>query len=372
MSEVLKQMAHGAELHTVAENFNLIQSEIVDFSSNINPYGFCEVLRQAATRAVLKSPAYPEDRAQTLRRKLSDKFCLNQDLILLGNGAADLIYRLAGFLSLETRKKEDTVNILAAPSFSEYALALDAYDLKISYHYLSAANKFCLDESIIEFIEKQETDVLSVWLCQPNNPTGQLIAPEILVKLRQVCRTKSIYLILDECFLNFIEASKASSYSLREGQSSNEIILKSFTKLFAIPGLRIGYLETASTELAKKMNSLTPAWQISRPALAAAEAALDLPDELVSEWRTKLDTERERLKKLLLDFGAEQISGEVNYLFFRYADSQLQEKLLANKPPILIRSCANYPGLDEHYFRIAVKDREANDILAEALLALKE
>lgn len=369
MSKILEQMAHGAELHTVAENFNLSQADIVDFSSNINPFGFTEELWQTAAEALLKSPAYPEDRAQSLRRKLAEKFSLDSELIIVANGAADLIYRIAGFLSLEARrnKQEAALNVLLAPSFSEYALALKAYELELYYHYLHAENRFCLEEGFLEFIEQSEAEILSIWLCQPNNPTGQLIPSPLLGKIRQICRRKGIYLILDECFLNFLEPERAAAYSLRAGQSANEVILKSFTKLFAIPGLRIGYLETASPELAQKLNSLIPAWQVSRPALAAAEEALDISEARLSEWREKLEAERKRLQGVLAELGAEQISGEANYLFFRYEDSDLQEKLLANTPPILIRSCANYPGLDEHYFRIAVKDSKANDTLAKAL-----
>ncbi|MDO5015450.1 MAG: cobyric acid synthase [Eubacteriales bacterium] len=362
-AELLAAMPHGADRQKVADICGLDPDQILDFSANIFAPGFTPAIEKSVNSAAAK--IYPEPYADSLRQELAKKRKLRPEQILLGNGGADLIYRLAGFLRTCPNFPLRSEVLVLAPGFSEYAKALRAYGLGIKEYPLKADLDFRVDEEILAYLDQS---TLAVWLCQPQNPTGQLLDSELLAKLRRACSENGIYLIQDECFLDFLSPAESEACSLSPGLKPQEFVLKSFTKLYGMPGLRLGWLEAGSVETLELLRAQTPTWQVSGPALAAGLAALLTPHEELEQWRSQIDEERAKLSRALTAFGASQITGKANFLFFRHKLEDLQVRLLQDtERPVLIRNCAGYAGLSAGYYRIAVLEPEENSLLIRAL-----
>ena len=323
----------------------------LDFSANINPLGMPEQVLAAAVSGISECSRYPDPYFRKLREKLSVYESISPENIVCGNGAADIIFRLVHAFRPERA-------VICIPSFSEYRYALEEVNCQISEHTIRASEDFMLNEEILDLLNK-DTDML--FLCTPNNPTGKLIPPDLLRRISEKCLEKNIILICDECFMPFTGAS--SDHSLRSCFNENCIVLKAFTKLFAMPGLRLGYALCGSTETAEKLNNTGQFWSVSIPAENAGVAALD-----VKGWKEKtiefVTKERGYLMNELRGCGLEVTEGSANFLLFRARDD-LADLLL--KKGIMIRECSDFAGLGKGYFRTAVRTRKENLILVNAL-----
>ena len=202
-----------------------------------------------------------------------------------------------------------------------------------------------------------------MFLCNPNNPTGKTIPQSLLLQIADRCRQKKIRLFMDECFLDFLPDEEKRSLVKLAYKQSHIFILRAFTKMYAVPGIRLGYGICADQMLLSSMEQAGPPWNVSVPAQAAGVAALE-QQAFVEETRCYIQKERaflsEQLERLHITFW----ESSVNYIFF-YDTRDLKQKLL--EQGILIRDCSNYVGLSKGYYRIAVKDRESNEKLIAAL-----
>jgi threonine-phosphate decarboxylase len=196
------------------------------------------------------------------------------------------------------------------------------------------------------------------FLCNPNNPTGRLIAPELLADILRRCRELRILLVMDECFLPFTPAE-----SLAANLGASLVVLKAFTKTFSMAGLRLGYILAADAALIAAVADTGQCWSVSAPAQAAGIAALECTG-WVEQGRVVIDTGREFLSRELRDMGLKVFDSDANFLLFR-SNAPLMEALIAKG--ILIRNCGNFQGLDEQYYRICVKQGEQNERLIAAL-----
>ena len=324
---------------------------IYDFSANLNPLGMPEQVIAAASAAVSECTRYPDPECRKLRKKLSVYENIPYENIVCGNGAADLIFRIVHAFRPEKA-------VLCIPSFSEYRYALEEADCQITEYITEASDDFTVNEGILDFLTD---DVDIIFLCTPNNPTGKLISPDLLRKISEKCLEKNIILICDECFMPFTGAS--DEYSLRSCLNENCIVLKAFTKLFAMPGLRLGYALFGSAETAARIHNSGQFWSVSVPAEEAGVTALDVKD-----WKEKtvafITKEREYLTEKLCGCGLEVTGSSANFLLFRSRDDL--GKLLLEKG-IMIRECTDFCGLGNGYFRTAVRTRKENEILVEGI-----
>lgn len=217
-----------------------------------------------------------------------------------------------------------------------------------------------MEDSFLKEISKEFN---IIFLCNPNNPTGILTKREFLVKVLEKCREHSVFLVVDECFLDFVK--EPESYTLKGvlKEYPNLFLLKAFTKRYAMAGVRLGYGLTANRELLEKMESVTQPWNVSSLAQAAGLAALK-EREYVKQGRETVFREQEFLKKEMKALGFQVFPSEANYIFFK-GEKNLFEKCV--EKGILIRDCSNYPGLKSGFFRIAVKSHEDNKTLLRVL-----
>lgn len=336
------QYIHGGDVYRHSVEY--------DFSVNVNPLGMPEESIQAAKEGILLSAVhYPDYRGEALCQALAKKMSVKQEQIILGNGAAELLYGLCQFL------RPDKGRILA-PSFQEYEQALKSVGARLAEWDLREEESFELAEDFVDSIQGEE-DV--VFLCNPNNPIGNTIEKNLLLRIAKQCEKTGTYLCLDECFLPFLEPEKEKELSMMKELEKypHLIILRAFTKIYGMPGLRLGYACTSNKWLLTGIRGVLQPWNTSIPAQLAGLAALR-DEEYLRRTYKLLAEEKEYLVKELSDGLTERLySSMANYIFFK-SRIDLKDRLLEKK--ILIRSCANYRNLSEGYFRIAVRTHEQN------------
>lgn len=325
-------------------------TKMLDFSANINPLGMPDSVRDAIINSASDCVHYPDPNCTGLVREIADFEQISPAQIVCGNGAADLIYRIAH--AFRPRHA-----LIAAPTFSEYAFALHETGCKVSEYPLDPALNFALDQNILSQICNAVDMVI---LCSPNNPTGQRIQPDILYKIAQKCRKFDVLLICDECFMRFAEDYKL--YSLREYLYENCIILHAFTKLFSMPGLRLGYALCGSEPPAQKLRGTGQYWSVSIPAQAAGIAALHEP-EWIKKTAVYVAEERRFLTESLRKSGIFVYDSAANFLLLK-APSDFAAQM--EQRGIMVRKCADFHGLSDEYFRIAVRTHSENLALTAA------
>lgn len=343
-------LVHGGDWAGFAAEYGAMP---LDFSANVSPLGVPDGVRRAIEQAAAQADRYPDPLCRTLRAAIAQKEAVPPEHILCGNGAADLIFRAV--LARKPRKA-----LVTAPSFAEYAAALETVDCEIIRYALMEERDFRLKE---DFLQAITPDVDMVFLCQPNNPTGLTSPRELLLHIAARCRDCGALLVLDECFTDFLDMPEAHSMKGELEHFPNLLILKAFTKLYAMAGVRLGYALCADTALLEALAKAGQPWAVSSLAQAAGIAALGETD-YVQQLRRLIGEERPWLLGELTALGLRVIPGEANYLLFACG---CPLTLPLRQRGILIRSCANYPGLDERWYRVAVRTHEENQHLVAAL-----
>ena len=212
-----------------------------------------------------------------------------------------------------------------------------------------------------------ETD--AVYLCNPNNPTGRTIEPRLLHRVVEKCAQNDIWLVVDECFNDFLTDGARHSLKLLLGDYPKLVILRAYTKMYAMPGVRFGWCMTANTGLIEGLYRAGQPWNVSVIAQACAAAAAGEAGYAV-QTAACIAQERIYLTEELTRRGLTVYPGEANFLLFRSQDDVLHDKLAARG--VLIRNCANYRGLGAGYYRTAVKTREDTTRLLAALDSIQE
>lgn len=346
----IKQINRPEQIH----GGNIYSHEgVLDFSANINPFGISESVREAAIKGIYEADHYPDPICGKLRKALSEKLNLSPDLFAFGNGAADLIFSVV--LAEKPRKA-----VLTAPCFSEYAQALKAVGCEIDYYYLCREHDFRLDE---DYLEKLTEDVNLIFLCSPDNPSGQVIARDLFEKILRKCEMYGIRVLLDECFYEFLDPGERTCKISCIQKCPLLVLLRAFTKMHGIPGLRLGYLICADRAFLGRLSSVRQPWSVSAAASYAGTAAL-AEDERVERTRQYVAGERLFLERELEKLNIFYVPSKANYILF-YSPHDLYALLLKKK--ILIRDCRDYEGLEPGYYRIAVRTREENRKLIDAL-----
>ncbi|WMJ75772.1 MULTISPECIES: threonine-phosphate decarboxylase CobD [unclassified Sedimentibacter] len=351
---------HGADIYTAAEKNGSGINEILDFSSNINPLGIPDSVKSACINSIEYSNRYPDINSSELIRSIASVEKVPTSFIFASNGAAEAIYRIAFFLM---PKK----GLVTAPAFSEYESALKAVGADINYYNLGEEYEFKIKDNILNHINN-DTDI--VFLCNPNNPTGQITDIKTTEKIIDKCMKSGATVVIDECFLDFVENKESLSSVRLMNKYNNLIVLKAFTKIYAIPGIRLGYCMSSKRDVINGLKSSGPPWNVSNIAQAAGIAALK-EREYVSRTVSYIKEQRNYMLSELNKLNIKAYNSNANYILFKiFNDVDLKEELL--KKNILIRSCSNYKNFDRSYYRIAVKSKNENKLLIKALYEIRE
>lgn len=324
----------------------------LDFSANTNPYGTPAGVLNAVTAALPEMHRYPDPYCRSLVDAIAEYEGVERDLILCGNGAAELIYAYCAAVHPKTALE-------LAPTFSEYSLGLRRVGCAVKHYYLTPDNDFALDEHFLYHLEDTAPEV--VFLCNPNNPTGVLLPPEFLKKVLDFCKSADIRLFIDECFMDLSDGGVSMKPFLRD--YPNLFLLKAFTKSYGMAGIRLGYCLCADAKLLTAMAREVQPWNVSSLAQGAGIAALK-EQAFLRETKALIQRERPWLQTKLEAFGFRVCPSSANYLLFQ-GPTDLHVKL--KKQGIAIRSCDNYPGLTSGWYRIAVRRHEENEKLIAAI-----
>ena len=322
----------------------------MDFSVNVNPLGMPEPVKAALQRAVEACTRYPDLLAEGPRREVGRLFReetgwkVSGEQLLFGNGASELFMAIVHGI-----KPGKTV--IPVPSFYGYEYAARAGGGEIL---------FCGEdiECIIHILTR-ETDLL--FFAIPNNPTGKLTDRETLEKLLHHCKSNDIVVVLDECFAEFCQRDVSMIPYIENFE--NLVVVRAFTKIFSIPGVRLGYLVCSSQPLLEKMGRQLPEWNLSCFAQAAGSVCGELGD-FIRATADFVKTERDFLAAGLKNVGLTVFPGEANFILV-YSKVPLYHRLL--EQGILIRDCKNFRGLGEGFYRIAVKSRKENEMLLKKI-----
>lgn len=345
LEETMKKHVHGGDVYHY--------KNCVDFSANCNPLGTPESIREAVKKSLAHINDYPLVGCGPLKEAIGAYEGVSPAEVICGNGAAELIFSLC-------RAGKPGHGLVTGPAFAEYEQALDSVDCRTEHYWLEEEDGFLVREDFLNALHR-ELDI--VFLCNPNNPTGRLIPRELLVKILKRCRELDIFLVVDECFLDFVKEPQAFTLKEYLGEYKNLFLLKAFTKRYAMAGIRLGYGLCGNRRLLEQMEGVTQPWNVSSLAQAAGLAALK-ETSYVEEGRRLIFREAAYLKQEMAALGLQVFPSEANYIFFKGPEELLP---LCAAKGILIRDCSNYPGLGKGYYRIAVKKHEDNQKLVQAL-----
>jgi threonine-phosphate decarboxylase len=356
----LKPCIHGAEVLAAAQQSGLPAEQILDFSSSVNPLGPSKKALLAAKEAFSQIAVYPDSNSNELRAVIASHFSgIGKGNVVVGNGSTELMYLFAECFM----NKGDTA-VIPTPTFGEYESAVRKTGEEIRFVKLN--KNLNIDAKTFR---SGIAGAKIVFLCNPNNPTSMLIPQETLRGIVEQALENNSLVFLDEDFLEFVESEKNLSLIGDIKKYPNLFVLRSFTKIYGLTGLRVGY-GIANKDIIDVMMCAKIPWNLNCLAQAAAVAALK--DEAhLAVTRKLIKTEKAWLSVELGKFESfEFCEPDANFFFINIRKSgltatELKDKLL--RKGVLIRDCSSFRGLDQYYVRIAVKTHEENERLIAAL-----
>ena len=347
---------HGGDVERWAEHAGCESCQIVDFSASINPLGPPRGARRAFVQSYGELIRYPDPYGEKLRAALAEHHGIDPAAVLLGNGSTQLIYLVCSAL-------RPRAALIVTPAFSEYTNALSLAGATIRTFPLSAAENFRF--ALKAFLKTWEQGCDLVFLARPNSVTGQLIAKSEIETIADAALINKTAVVVDEAFIDFAEAE-----SIKRLVRGNPyfFVLRSLTKFYGIPGLRLGYLlgDASSIEL---LSAYQEPWSVNGPALNVARACLNEMGFAASTQRW-LESEKKFLTARLHSLrGLRPFESKANFLLMRIerpgADARVLRTFLLQRR-MLIRVCDSF-GLGVSYFRVAIRRRQENRRLVAAL-----
>ena len=345
---------HVPVIHGGRNPSQSIDSGIIDFSSNVSPAGTPLSVKKSIKRNIENIKHYPDSSSSTVISSLKKYTKLEKSNLIVGNGAIEILYNFCfAFLSKKTKV------LIPIPTFQEYETASKLNESQISY--FKTVN---LSEDLDIFISKIPKNGC-VFICNPNNPTGQILPKNQLLQIIKKAKKLSTIVFLDECFIEMVPKSNETVISHVKNYN-NLFVLRSLTKSFALPGIRVGYA-AGPKEIIDVLKKIQIPWSVNSLAQDSANTALKNKSHLA---KSNSIIEKESVfltNKINKLNGFDCYDSSTNFILIKTKkdSTHLQKKLLEHK--ILIRDCRNFRGLDNHHIRIAVKSHKENLKLVNAL-----
>ena len=359
--EVFLNRVHGGNIYAMAARYGLDPAKIMDFSASINPLGLSPKAKRKITRQGLSAILhYPDPECTALRQALARFHGLEEEQILVGAGSTEFIYSIPRVLKIQKP-------LIVTPAFSEYENALESRGKGCQIFFFETKEEDGFEINVEGLILSLTQGYDALYLCNPNNPTGILTEKKDLVRILAQTEREKIWFILDEAFIDFVPEESLMDEVKGAGRL---IILRSMTKFFALPGLRVGYL-ASNPEVIRNFSGSQEPWTVNVLAqMAAVDSLQDGPYAArTKEW---IGRERENLAQGLRGIpGFIPYPSAANYLFVQLHPSlnltaaELRERLIPRG--ILLRDCSTFHHLGPYFFRIAVRTRRENQALMRAL-----
>lgn len=347
---------HGANPERLYKQMNIpVPDVIYDFSENVNPFRLPERVIETWPNLLEKVISYPDPDGEPFLSAAAKFHHINHDQLFIGNGAAEILALLA-------ERYRGKTAIVVHPTFSEYEATLTAKDVKIRRVIAKEAANFQLPIDEIKEVMK-EAGVL--YLCTPNNPTGILPSKDELLAIIEHGKTVKCDIVLDEAFIDFVDESL--SFIPKIKTNDHLIIIRSMTKMYAIPGIRLGYV-VAGTDIIQELQSFAPHWNVN--GVAAEIGAICLQEQkFIEKTKRHSESERQKFKKFLTAHQCVITKSVANFIVFKLADEwqtkQLYEDLL--RKGIVLRHTENFIGMEGNWLRVGIKTIEQMTFLRKEL-----
>lgn len=352
---------HGGNIYQLAETLGCPVADIVDMSSNVNPLGPMPELMNRLKDRLESIACLPQVDARSIRNAFAQRHGVDPRLVLAGNGSTQWIYTLP--LALKARR-----SLILAPTYADYADACAMHGTSVQYLLSVSEHQFDFD---LAKASRMASKADLVFICNPNNPTGRLLPAEALVDL---CRSRpDTIFVIDESYLPFVPQSR--SHSLIKHPLANAVVISSMSKIFRLPGLRIGFVKT-SPEIARRLGAYTLPWTVNSLAAEAVLWLMQHPNEVdsfITESRRFIQGERDLFCREIAKIPEiTAFDSCTSYILMQLPDPLNAERAwrAMAQEKLLIRDCSNFFGLTPRHIRVSLKDRKNNQKAAALLLNL--
>ncbi|NLI12681.1 threonine-phosphate decarboxylase CobD [Pelotomaculum propionicicum] len=355
---------HGGNVTRASLKYGIAEKDLVDFSANINPLGPSRKIDQAIKNKLGMISAYPDPDCLELKAALAEYLGIEKEHLLMGNGAAELIYL---FVRVAGCKRA----LIPVPTFCEYSLSVLSQGGEVIEVAMDEKNDFSLPVAeILKLIPKVDL----IFLCSPNNPTGKLAERETIELILDRSLSHGVMVMVDEAFMDFVPHRSSYTMMPQVGRIKNLVVLYSLTKFFGIPGLRLGSI-AAPADLIKQMNSAKDPWNVNVLAQVAGIEGLRDQEHML-ETNRLVRREKQYLFNMLQSMpGLRPIAGAANFILVDISGSGLTSGEITDllgRRRIMVRDCHGFTGLAGRYIRLAVKTRPENELLLTAFREILE
>jgi len=351
---------HGGNKSDLAIKLGCSIDDIIDMSSNLNPLGPPERIEQIIVENFSKIRSLPEPDARSMRKGFARYHGISEDNVIAGNGTTWFIYTIP--IALNSRKV-----LISGPTYSDYKDACLMYDIPFEHCLSNAANQFVPD---IDELSQMAKTADTVFICNPNNPTGSMVSKDKLLYLLQ--KHEETLFIIDESYLPFVNQAKETSL-VSDTQHRNLVVLSSMSKIFKIPGLRTGFLSGVEPLVKKIMKYYQP-WSVNALAQAVIEDIFDHPETIepfYQKTRDYITKQRDIFINSLAGINGLELFNSHTYFSLARLTNGMTSKAfcdLIGKQKILIRDCENFVGLSDHYIRFSLKENQVNSMLSKCII----
>ncbi|SHE32426.1 pyridoxal phosphate-dependent aminotransferase [Clostridium fallax] len=349
---------HGANLFDLANKLGFKETEFMDFSSNINPFGSSIKAKKAVINNINMVSIYPDPEYKKLKASISEYCICKKENIILGSGATELI---SSFIKTINPKK----TLLLSPAYSEYEHELKKINSTITKYFSNEFDNFKININDIKTILKNENYDLII-ICNPNNPTGFAFTKE---EIKYLLKDSNAFVMIDETYIEFTKTSEFSSTSLVDN-FENLFVIRGTSKFFSTPGIRLGYGLISNKNILNKIYEHLDLWNINIFASIMGEIMFKDKD-YINLIQNNMETEREYLLKELNEVkGLKVFHSNGNFILCKIDNEFLTAKNLYNKllhKKIIIRDCTSFEGLDKYFFRVCILKPNENKLLIKEL-----
>ncbi len=360
MAEIVTRRPHGGDVWNFSRKYGFPIEKIMDFSAPINPLGPSPEAIKAINKLSSLIRFYTDQDPVELKKDICEYVGgIKPENVILGNGSVELIYM---FVDVFARGSEV---IIPVPSFTEYEKAALRVDAKPMFVEMS--KDFSLNVDKLKKCFSDNTRMLIV--CNPHSPSGRLFGKETMLELVEFCGSKNVYILVDENYMDFINSEQDYTLTSYVHKYDNLFVVRSFSKFFGMPGLRLGY-GIASDALVRSLEDFRLPWNVNVLSIIAGRAALK-DVSFIEKTKRYIASERGKLASMLSELNMLKVfPSEVNFLLVKILNKGITSTSLKSKLSergIMIRSCEDFRGLDESYLRISVRKREENKFLIKTL-----
>ncbi|MCK5185617.1 MAG: threonine-phosphate decarboxylase [Deltaproteobacteria bacterium] len=352
---------HGGNIAEISRKYNLKAETIIDFSSNINPLGYPGALQNILRKEENCIATYPDSDSTELRKEIAKRIDSDLRTILVGNGSTELIYMIP-------RVIKPKCALISGPTFSEYEKSLLPIQCELRLFSLKEKDNFKVHiDTVTSLLPK--IDIL--YLCNPNNPTGVLLGDSDINALLEEAEKRGVLVVVDESFMDFTDNE---SVTVEVKKRKNLIVIKSLTKIYGIPGLRLGYL-VANSKIVNSLNHHREPWTVNILAQKAGVTCLK-DEEFIVKTKSFITREKRYLTGELNKIkGLKPCDSSTNYILIKLlkpglTSGRVYERMA--KQGLLIRDCRSFRGLGSNYIRVAVRKRKENNLLIKRLKSALE